>query len=135
VFCPSVFTIDGHEVTDSQFIVLPHFKSSDTILGSSALKQLVVVIHPSINTLTMGNFSINCNRESRYKNCMIVDCDKMDQINVIKQARNKKNPIVVFLISLHFAEDLTTIKSDFGEQFDQQLKQLITEFAGVMEEP
>ena len=45
---------------------------------------------------------------------MIVDYDKMDQI-IVKQARNKKNPSDAFLISLHFAEYFTTIKSDFGE--------------------
>jgi hypothetical protein len=58
----------------------------------------------------------------------------MGQIN-IKQARNKKDPSDVFLISLHFAEDLTSVKSEFGDKFDQQLKQLITEFADVTEEP
>jgi hypothetical protein len=26
LFCPTVFTIDGHEFTDLQFRVLPHFK-------------------------------------------------------------------------------------------------------------
>jgi len=40
-----------------------------------------------------------------------------------------------FLISLHFAENLASVKSDFGEQFDQHLKQPITEFANVTEEP
>jgi uncharacterized protein YciU (UPF0263 family) len=65
---------------------------------------------------------------------MIVDFDKMNQI-IVKQARNKKDPCDVFLISLHFAEDLTSVKSDFGDQFDQQLKHLITEFADVREEP
>jgi hypothetical protein len=34
------------------------------------------------------------------------------------KARNKKYPVDVFLISLHFAEELATVKSDFGEQFD-----------------
>ncbi len=38
-------------------------------------------------------------------------------------------------LSLHFAEDLASVKSDFGDQFDQQLKQLITEFADVTKEP
>ena len=33
VFCPSVFTIDEHEFTDLQFRILPHFESSDIILG------------------------------------------------------------------------------------------------------
>ena len=64
---------------------------------------------------------------------MIVDSDKLDQI-IVKQVRNQKNSSDVFLI-LNFAEDLASVKSDFGEQFDQQLKQLITEFADVTEEP
>ena len=38
VFCSSVFTVDGHEFTDLQFRVLPHFKSLDIILGLLALK-------------------------------------------------------------------------------------------------
>jgi hypothetical protein len=126
VFCPSVFSIDGHKFTDLQFRVLPHFKSSDIILGLPALKQLNVVIHPSLNTFTIEDFTINCNRESRKMSCIIVDSDTMDPKNV-KQTRNKKNPSDVFLISLHFAEDLASVKSDFGEEFDQQLKQLITE--------
>jgi hypothetical protein len=65
---------------------------------------------------------------------MIVDSDKMDQI-IVKQAKNKKDPSDVFLISLRFPEDFASVKSDFGYQFDQQLKQLITEFADVTEEP
>jgi len=87
-----------------------------------------------LNTFTMGDFTINCNRETRRISCMIVDSDKMNPI-IVKQARNKKDPSDAFLISLHFAEDLASDKSDFGDQFDQQLKKLITEFADVTEEP
>ena len=93
-----------------------------------------MIIHPSLNPFTMGDFTINCNRESRRICCMIVDSDKMDQI-IVKQAINKKNPSDVFLMSLEFAEDLASVKSNFGEQFDQQLKQSIIEFAGVREKP
>ena len=57
--------------------------------------------------------------------CMIIDCDKMDQI-IVKQAKNKKSSRDVLLISLHFAEDLVSLKNDFGENFDQQIKELIT---------
>jgi hypothetical protein len=134
LFCPTVFTISGHDFTDLQFRVLPHFKGSNVILGLPALKKLEVVIHPNLNTFTMGDFTIQCNRESRKISCLLVDTDKMNQI-IVKQARNKKDPADVFLISLHFVEELATVKSDFGEQFDQQLKNLITEFADVMEEP
>ncbi len=53
VFCPSVFSIDGHEFTDLQFRVLSHFNSSDIISGLLALKRLGIVIHPSSNTFSM----------------------------------------------------------------------------------
>jgi hypothetical protein len=65
---------------------------------------------------------------------MIVDSDKMEQI-MFKPARNKKHPCDIFLISLYFAGNLASVKRYFGEKFDQQLKQLITEFADVTEEP
>jgi len=65
---------------------------------------------------------------------MIVESDKMNQI-IVKLARNNKKTSDVFLISLYFAEDSASVKSDFEEQFDQQLKQFITEFADVTEEP
>ncbi len=54
---------------------------------------------------------------------------------MVKQSRNKKNPVDVFMISLQFKEDLDMIKSDFGAEFDKQLKKLITEFVDVTEEP
>ncbi len=58
----------------------------------------------------------------------------MNQI-IVRQARNKKDLVDVFLIFLHFGEELATVKRDFGEQFDQQLKHLITEFVDCTEEP
>jgi hypothetical protein len=58
----------------------------------------------------------------------------MNQI-IVKQTRNKKDPVNVFLISLHFAKELATVKSHFVKLFDQQLKHLITEFADVTGEP
>ena len=63
--CLSVFIIDGREFTDLQFRVLPHFKSSDIILGLLALKKLNVFIHLNSNNFTMGDFTLNCNRETR----------------------------------------------------------------------
>ncbi len=52
----------------------------------------------------------------------------------VYQTRNKKN-VDVFLFSFHFVEDLAIVKSDFREQFDQQLKYRIVEFADITEEP
>jgi hypothetical protein len=50
---------------------------------------------------------------------MIADYDKMDRI-IVKEARNNNNPSDEFLISLYFAENVATIRSGFGEQFDKQ---------------
>ena len=99
---------------DLQLSVLPHFKGSDIILGLPALKKLEVAIHPNLNYFMTGDYTVQCNHESRKISCLIVDTDKMKQI-IVKQARNKKDPVDVFLISLHFAEELATVKSDFGE--------------------
>jgi hypothetical protein len=55
-------------------------------------------------------------------------------IILVKQYRNKKNPSDIFMISLQFKEDFDATKSDFEEEFDKQIKELITEFADVTEE-
>ncbi len=58
LFCPTVFTIDGHDFTDLQFRVLPHFKGSDIILGLPALKKLEATIDPNLNSFTMGDYTV-----------------------------------------------------------------------------
>jgi len=90
-------------------------------------------MRPSSNEFTMKNATVDCHREPRRISCLLVETTKMDKI-LIKQSRNKKNPADIILISLRIKEDLETIKSDFGEQFDKQLKQLIAEFVDVAEE-
>ena len=129
-----MFTIDGHEFIDLQFRILPHFKSSNIILGLPFLKKLDVVIHRSLNSFSMGEFTIHCNCESLRISCMIVDSGKMNQI-IVKHVRNKKNPTDVFLISLHFAEELAIVKCDFNEQLGQYLEHLIAQIADKTEEP
>ena len=57
----------------------------------------------------------------------------MDKL-LIKQSRNKKKHSDTFLILLKIEQDLDTIKSNFGEQFDKQPKALLTGFAEVTEE-
>ena len=38
-------------------------------------------------------------------------------------------------MSLHFSEELESIKTDFGPVLDAQLKKIVTEFADVTQEP
>jgi hypothetical protein len=76
LFCPTGFTIDGHVFTDLQFRVLSHFKGSDIILGLRALKKLEVAVHSNLISFTMGDFTVQCNRESRRISCLIVTLTK-----------------------------------------------------------
>jgi hypothetical protein len=57
------------------------------------------------------------------------------QKNLAKAARNKHTKSDFFLVSLHFSEGLESIKTDFGPELDIQLKELITEFTDVTQEP
>jgi hypothetical protein len=52
------------------------------------------------------------------------------QKTLTKAARNKHKKGELFLVSLHFNEEL-----DFGSELDTKLKKLIIEFAGVTQEP
>ena len=52
-----------------------------------------------------------------------------------KAARSKPTKNEFFLVSLHFAEEFESIKTNFGPELDTQLKELITEFADVTQEP
>ena len=103
-------------------------------MGLPALKNLNVFIHPSFNSFTVGDFTIQCNRESHRISWLLNDFDKIIRI-IVKHAKNKMNSTNVFLIALQFDIDLAIVKIYFGEQFDTQLKQLITEFADITEEP
>ncbi len=69
-----------------------------------------MIIHPILNSFSVGDCTIHYNHESRRISCMLVDSNKMHQI-FVKQARNKKNLADVFIISVHFAEELTNVKS------------------------
>ena len=50
-------------------------------------------------------------------------------------ARNTHTESELFLVSLHFSEELESIKTDFVPELDIQLKELVTEFTDVTQEP
>jgi hypothetical protein len=52
-----------------------------------------------------------------------------------KVARSNHIKNELFLVSLHFAEELESIKTDFGPELDTQLKKLVTEYVDVTKEP
>ena len=66
--------------------------------------------------------------------CLLVDSSQIQQI-LAKAVRNKHTESELFLVSLHFAEELESIKTNFGPELDIKLKELITEFDDVTQEP
>jgi len=78
--------------------------------------------------------SFPCESQPRRVSCFLVDSSKKQKF-LTKAARNKHNQYELFLVSLHFAEELETFKTDFGSELDTKLKELITEFADVTQEP
>ena len=52
-----------------------------------------------------------------------------------KVARKKHTKIELFLVSLHFAKEFDSFKTDYGPELDIPLKEFVTEFADFTQEP
>jgi hypothetical protein len=52
-----------------------------------------------------------------------------------KAARSKHTESTLFLVSLHFSQELESIKTKFGPQLDTQLKDVVTGFVDGTQEP
>ncbi len=87
-------------------------------------------IQPSNNLVLIGDTPFPCESQPRWISGLLVDSAKMQKI-LAKVARNKHTESKLFLVSLHFAEELEPIKADFDLKLDAQLKELVTEFADV----
>ena len=77
-------------------------------------------IQPSNNSVLIGNLPLARKSQPRRVSCLPVDSSKMQEI-LAKATRNKHTESELFLVSLHFSE---SIKTDFGPEFDRQLKKL-----------
>ena len=80
--------------------------------------------------IPIGKILFACELQPRRISCLLVDSSKMQKI-LAKSARNKHTNSELFLVSLHFAEELESMKTNVGLELDIQLKQLVTEFAYV----
>ena len=85
-------------------------------------------IQPSNKSVLIGDIPLACESQPRRVSCLLVDSSKMQKI-LVKVARNKHTKSELFLVSLHFCEELESIKTDFVPELDTQLKKLVTEFA------
>ncbi len=91
-------------------------------------------IQPSNNSVLIGDIPLACESQPRRVSCLLVYLSKMQKI-LVKVARNKHTESELFLVSLHFSEELESIKMEFGPDMDTQLKKLVTQFADVTQEP
>ena len=91
-------------------------------------------IQPSNNSVLIGDMPFAYESQPRRVSCFLVDSTKMQKI-LAKVVRDKHTESEFFLVSLHFSEELESIKIDFGSKLDTQLKQLVTEFDDVTQEP
>jgi hypothetical protein len=97
----------------------------DFIFGIPTMKKLNMFIKPSNDLVLIGDMPFACESQPRWVSCLLVDSSKMQKI-LAKAVRNKHTESELFLVSLHFSEELESIKTDFGPEFDIQLKQLVT---------
>ncbi len=86
------------------------------------------------NSMLIGDIPFACESQPWRVSCFLVDSTKMQKI-LAKAVRNKHKDSELFLVSLHFFEELESIKTDFGLELDAQLKRLVTKFADVTQEP
>jgi hypothetical protein len=132
-FSPTSLFIHQIKFSSLTFTVLPHFKCVDFSFGLPALKTLQMSIQPSNNSVVINDRSFPCESQPRRISCLLVDSSKMQEI-LSKAARNRHNECELFQVSLHLNEELQSIKTDFGPKLDNQLKELITEFATATQE-
>jgi hypothetical protein len=133
-FSPTHVSIGQKKFLGLNFTVLPHLKCVDFIFGLPAMKALNMSIQPSINSVFIGGVPLACESQPRRVSCLLADSSKMQKISA-KAARNKHTESELFLVPLHFSEELESMKTDFGSKLDTQLKKLVTEFVDVTHEP
>jgi hypothetical protein len=77
-------------------------------------------IQPSNDLVLIGGMPFPCESQPRRVSCLLVNSYKMKKI-LTKGARNKHTKSELFLVSLHFSEELESIKTNFGPESDIQL--------------
>ena len=102
----------------------------DFIFGLPAMKDLNMSIQTSNDLVLIGEISFSCESQPHRVSCLLADSSKMQKI-LAKAARNKQTESELFLVSLHFAEELESIRTCFGPELGIQLKKLVTKFIDV----
>ena len=110
-FSPIRVSIIGQKkFTRLNFTVLPHLECVDFIFGLPAMKVLNMSFQPSNRSVLIGDIPFACESQPRRVSCLLVDSSKIEKI-LAKAVRNKHTESELFLMSLHFSEELESIKN------------------------
>ena len=133
IITPEKLIINNKNYSNIQFRVLPHLKCADVILGLPALKDMDMTINVKKKTVNLGGVEVPCTQEDRRVTCFLLDGDKLAKL-VAKANRSKKQTSDFFAISLQLAEQIASVKTDFGEDFDEKIQSLLNEFEDVAQD-
>jgi hypothetical protein len=134
-FSPANISLGQKQFLGLNLTMLPHLKCVDSIFGLPTLKELNLSIQSSEGMVLIDDIPFLCESQSRRVSCFLVESAKIIHKILAKAARSKHTESELFLVSFHFAEELGSIKIDFCPKSDVQLKELLTEFADVTQEP
>ena len=102
----------------------------DVILGLPAQKELDMIIRPKAKTISLNGAEIPCTTEDRRVSCFLLDGDKMEKV-MNKASKSKKQTSDFFVVSLQVAEQIASVDTDFGSEYDDEIKSLIEEFEDI----
>ncbi len=130
-FSPSCASIGQKKITDLNFTDLPHLKCVDFIFGLPTLKVLNMSIQPSNNSVLIGDMNFACESQPRRVSYFLVDSTKMQKI-LAKAIRNKHRETELLLVSLHFSEELESIKQTLVLNWIHNLNSLSLNFLIIL---
>lgn len=133
IFIPDSFIINGIDYSGLQFRVLPQLECADVILGLPGQKELNMIIRPADDMISIDGVDISAKSEDRRVRLNLINADKMEQI-MKKASRSNKQTSDFFTMSVQQVQEMSEISSDFGDEYDQKLRELVNEFSDVSEE-
>ena len=90
-----------------------------------------MIIRPKAKTISLHGAEIPCTTEDRRVSCFLLDHgDKMEKV-MNKASKSKKQTSDFFVVSLQLAEQIASVKTDFGSEYDDEIKSLIEEFEDI----
>ena len=87
-----------------------------------------MIIRPKAKTTSLNGAEISCTTEDRRVSCFLLDGDKMEKV------MNQASKSDFFVVSLQLAEQIASVKTGFGSEYDDEIKSLIEEFEDITQD-